>query len=71
MEFVSVEVSCETEGCPNNGISANAMLRLTEAGDLPHYVCGVCQVDLIPAPEEIAEETEVVKDTSQSDEATE
>ena len=48
MEFASVEVSCETAGCPNNGISANAMLKLTESGDLPHYVCGVCQVDLIP-----------------------
>jgi hypothetical protein len=71
MEFVSVEVSCETESCPNNGISANTILKLTDGGELPWYVCGVCQVDLIPAPEEIAEETEVVKDTSQSDEATE
>jgi hypothetical protein len=50
MEFVSIEVSCETVGCPNNGISANAMLRLNESGELPHYVCGVCQVDLIPDP---------------------
>jgi hypothetical protein len=50
MEFVSIEVSCETVGCPNNGISANAILKLTESGDLPHYVCGVCQVDLIPDP---------------------
>jgi hypothetical protein len=51
MEFASVEVSCETEGCPNNGISANTMLKLTEGGDLPHYVCGVCHVDLIPDPD--------------------
>jgi hypothetical protein len=50
MEFASVEISCETEGCPNNGISANAILKLTESGELPHYVCGVCQVDLIPDP---------------------
>jgi hypothetical protein len=51
MEFASVEVSCETEGCPNNGISANAILKLTDSGDLPWYVCGVCQVDLIPNPD--------------------
>ena len=50
MEFVSIEVSCETIGCPNNGISANTILKLTESGDLPHYVCGVCQADLIPDP---------------------
>jgi hypothetical protein len=51
MEFVSIEVSCETAGCPNNGISANALLKLTESGQLPHYVCGVCQQDLIPNPD--------------------
>jgi hypothetical protein len=50
MEFVSVEVSCETESCPNNGISANTILKLTDSGELPWYVCGVCQVDLIPNP---------------------
>jgi hypothetical protein len=50
MEFVSVEVSCETEGCPNNGLPANTILKLTENGELPWYVCGVCQVDLIPNP---------------------
>jgi len=58
MEFVSIEVSCETVGCPNNGISANAILKLTESGDLPHYVCGPCQVDLIPNPNEGDEEPE-------------
>jgi hypothetical protein len=51
MEFVSIEVSCETVGCPNNGISANAILKLTENGELPWYVCGVCQQDLIPNPD--------------------
>ena len=71
MQFVSVEISCETDGCPNNGLSANTLLMLTESGQLPHYVCGVCQVDLIPAPEEIAEETEEVKDTISSNETTE
>jgi hypothetical protein len=50
MEFASVEVSCKTVECPNNGIPSNTMLKLTESGDLPHYVCGVCQVDLIPNP---------------------
>ncbi len=50
MEFVSVEISCETENCPNKGIPANAILKLTESGELPWYVCGVCQVDLIPNP---------------------
>ena len=71
MEFVSVEVSCETVGCPNNGLPANTLLRLSESGQLPHYVCGVCQTDLIPAPEEIVEETEEVKDLSASDEVAE
>lgn len=52
MEFASVEISCETVGCPNFGISANTLLRLTDDGQLPHYVCGVCQLDLIPNPEE-------------------
>lgn len=47
MQFVSVEVSCETVGCPNKGIPANTMLKLTESGELPHYVCGVCGADLI------------------------
>ncbi len=55
MEFVSVEVSCETEGCPNKGIPANTVLRLTDNGDLPWYVCGVCQTDLIPKPDPVAE----------------
>jgi len=50
MEFVSVEVSCETENCPNKGIPANTILKLTENGELPWYVCGVCQADLIPNP---------------------
>jgi hypothetical protein len=58
MEFVSVEVSCETVGCPNSGISANTMLKLTDGGDLPQYVCGVCHVDLIPNPNEGDEEPE-------------
>lgn len=48
MQFASVEVSCETDGCPNNGVPADAILRLTDSGELPHYVCGVCGVDLIP-----------------------
>jgi hypothetical protein len=50
MEFASVEISCETEGCPNNGVSCNTMLRLTEDGQLPQLVCGVCRVDLIEDP---------------------
>ena len=50
MEFASVEISCETVGCPNNGVSCNTMLKLTEDGQLPHLVCGVCQQDLIPNP---------------------
>jgi hypothetical protein len=50
MEFVSVEVSCETRKCPNYGIPANTILLLTEGKELPWYVCGVCQVDLIPNP---------------------
>ena len=51
MEFASVEISCKTENCPNNGVPANTMLKLTDSGDLPWYVCGVCQVDLIPNPD--------------------
>lgn len=55
MEFASVEISCETVGCPNFGIPANTILRLTEDGQLPHYVCGVCLLDLIPNPNDTAE----------------
>lgn len=58
MEFESVEISCETVGCPNNGVPANTMLKLTDSGDLPWYVCGVCQVDLIPNPDASNEATE-------------
>jgi hypothetical protein len=50
MEFASVEISCETVGCPNYGVAADTILRLTEDGQLPHFVCGVCQVDLIADP---------------------
>jgi hypothetical protein len=50
MEFASVEVSCETEECPSLGIPANTMLKLTEDGQLTGLVCGVCQQDLIPNP---------------------
>lgn len=56
MEFASVEISCETVGCPNFGIPANTILRLTDDGQLPHYVCGVCQLDLIPNPKEDTDE---------------
>jgi hypothetical protein len=51
MQFASVEVSCETEGCPNLGIPANTILKLTDDGQLPWFVCGVCQQDLIPNPD--------------------
>ncbi len=57
MEFASVEIACETEGCPNQGIPANTILRLTDDGQLPHYVCGVCQLDLIPNPKEDTDAT--------------
>ena len=56
MEFVSVEISCETEGCPSNGVAANTLLKLTDDGKLPRFVCGVCQVDLIPDPMENTDE---------------
>jgi len=64
MEFAIVEISCETVKCPNYGVAADTMLRLTEDGQLPHFVCGVCGLDLIAdpkamveSPEEIADET--------------
>jgi hypothetical protein len=50
MEFASVEISCETVECPNNGVPANTMLKLTEDGQLPRLVCGVCGIDLIQDP---------------------
>lgn len=50
MEFASVEVSCETVGCPNNGVESNTMHRLNENGELTQLVCGMCHVDLIPDP---------------------
>jgi len=56
MEFASVEISCETEGCPNNGVSCNTMLRLTEDGQLPQLVCGVCGIDLIEDPKAMVDE---------------
>jgi len=51
MEFASVEISCETVGCPNNGVASDTMLKLTEDGKLPRLVCGMCEVDLIPSPD--------------------
>lgn len=62
MEFASVEISCETVGCPNYGVAANTILQLTEDGQLPHFVCGVCQIDLIADPREIVELPEEIKD---------
>jgi hypothetical protein len=56
MEFASVEISCETEGCPNNGVSCNTMLRLTEDGQLPRLVCGVCGIDLIEDPKAMVDD---------------
>ena len=62
MEFASVEISCETVGCPNNGVAANTILQLTEDGQLPRFVCGVCQIDLIEDPREIIIYPEEIKD---------
>jgi hypothetical protein len=62
MEFASVEVSCETVGCPNNGVASDTILRLTPEGQLPRLVCGVCGVDLIEDPNEIIEYPEEIKD---------
>lgn len=62
MEFASVEVSCETLGCPNNGVASDTMLKLTEDGQLPRLVCGVCGVDLIEDPREIISYPEEIKD---------
>ena len=56
MVFASVEISCETVGCPNNGVSCNTMLKLTEDGQLPRLVCGVCGVDLIEDPKGMVDE---------------
>jgi hypothetical protein len=64
MEFASVEVSCETVGCPNNGVASDTMLRLTPEGKLPRLVCGVCGVDLIEDPNEIIEYPEEIKDAT-------
>ena len=58
MEFASVEISCETVGCPNNGVSCNTMLKLIEDGQLPRLVCGVCGIDLISNPDESDEAAE-------------
>lgn len=50
-ELVSIEFQCNTEGCPNAAIGEmHTTLRLTESGELPWFVCGVCQVDIIPNP---------------------
>ena len=62
MEFASVEISCETVGCPNNGVVSNTILKLTDDGQLPHFVCGVCQIDLIADPKEIIAEPEEITD---------
>jgi hypothetical protein len=62
MEFASVEISCETVGCPNYGVAADTMLRLTEDGQLPHFVCGVCGIDLIADPKAMVENPEEITD---------
>lgn len=52
LELVSIEFQCDTEGCPNAAIGEmHTTLRLTENGDLPWFICGVCQVDIIPNPQ--------------------
>lgn len=56
MEFASVEISCETVGCPNYGVASDTMLKLTEDGQLPHFVCGVCGIDLIADPKAIVDD---------------
>ena len=50
-ELVSIEFQCDTEGCPNAALGAmHTILKLTEEGDLPWFVCGVCRADIIPNP---------------------
>lgn len=49
--FASVTFQCETAECPNSQIGDQSIiLKLTENGELPWLVCGVCQVDIIPNP---------------------
>jgi hypothetical protein len=50
-EFVTINFQCDTDGCPNSALGEmHTTLKLTEDGDLPWFICGVCQVDIIPNP---------------------
>ena len=62
MQFARVEISCETVGCPNNGVASDTMLKLTEDGQLPHFVCGVCGLDLIEDPNATVEDPQEITD---------
>jgi hypothetical protein len=51
MQFASVTVTCETDNCPNADLGeVSYWVKLNENGELCHLVCGVCQQDLIPNP---------------------
>lgn len=50
MEFVSITLVCQTTDCPEIGNEKNTMMKLTDSGELPWVVCGVCQQDIIPNP---------------------
>jgi len=50
--FATINFQCETDGCPNAALGQmHAMVKLTETGNLPWLVCGVCEIDIIPNPE--------------------
>ena len=50
MEFASILLLCDTEGCPSQGFEKWSLMRLDEHGCLPWVACGVCGLDIIPDP---------------------
>ena len=45
-----------------NGVASDTMLKLTEDGQLPHFVCGVCGLDLIEDPNATVEDPQEITD---------
>lgn len=52
MEFASIILVCQEPQCPEAGIEKPSLMKLTESGELPWVVCGICQRDIIPSPNE-------------------
>lgn len=49
-EFATIILVCLNPECPETGTEKTSIMRLTDSGQYPWVVCGVCQQDIIPNP---------------------